>query len=69
MQPVSKQRIGEHSSRTIELFLKRVFAIRFVQNGYKELGPPVQLTSARENEKNYAVIELIIERIQLWDIR
>jgi hypothetical protein len=44
VQPVSKQRIGKHSSTTIELLLEMVFSTRTVQNGYKEdnWGNPVR---------------------------
>jgi hypothetical protein len=36
MQPVSRQRIGKHSSITRELLLETVFCTRSVQSGYKE---------------------------------
>jgi hypothetical protein len=52
MQPVSKQRIGKHASKTIELLLETVFSVRSVRNGYKK-EEPVQLSSAREAERRW----------------
>jgi hypothetical protein len=61
MQPVSKQRIGQHASTIIELLLETVFYIRSVQSGYKEdswgnpviWGLAVDLSSVRKAEKRW----------------
>jgi hypothetical protein len=36
MQPVYRQRIGKHVSKTMELLSETVFSIRSVQSGYKK---------------------------------